>query len=60
MHARSAIVDRKSAYLGSISLSPDSATRNRGAGLILKDAGVVAKLQRRFDGDFEGKSAPVN
>lgn len=60
MHARSAIVDGKSAYLGSISLSPDSATRNRGVGLILKDASVVAKLQRRFDGDFKGKSAPIN
>jgi len=60
MHARSAMVDRRVAYLGSISLSPDSATRNRGAGLILRDASVVEKLQRRFDGDFEGKSAPLN
>jgi len=56
MHARSAVADRKVAYLGSISLSPDSATRNRGVGLIVRDAAVVKKLQRRFDADFAEKS----
>ena len=41
MHARTAVADGRRAYLGSISLSPDSATYNREVGLILDDTHFV-------------------
>ncbi len=52
MHARAAIVDGQVAYLGSISLSPDSATVNREMGMILKRQDTVRKLENQFDSDF--------
>jgi len=58
MHARTAIADGKYAYLGSISLSPDSSTFNREAGLILKCKDLVKKLQAQFEIDFKTKSVP--
>jgi phosphatidylserine/phosphatidylglycerophosphate/cardiolipin synthase-like enzyme len=57
MHARMAIVDRKIAYLGSISLSPDSSTFNRGVGLFLDDKPFVKRLHSQFESDFFTKSA---
>ncbi len=56
MHARTAVADGQLAYLGSISLSPDSTTYNRGVGLILGDKHVVEKLQNQFEIDFNSKS----
>jgi phosphatidylserine/phosphatidylglycerophosphate/cardiolipin synthase-like enzyme len=52
MHARAAIVDDRLAYLGSISLSPDSATENREVGLITDDAATVARLASQFETDY--------
>ena len=56
MHARTAVADGRLAYLGSISLSPDSATYNREVGLILDDTHVVRTLQNQFEIDFNSKS----
>jgi phosphatidylserine/phosphatidylglycerophosphate/cardiolipin synthase-like enzyme len=52
LHARAAIVDGRVAYLGSISLSPDSATVNREVGTIVSQRPFVASLRRQFDRDF--------
>ncbi len=57
MHARAAIVDGRESYLGSISLSPDSATVNREVGLITRDAATVAKLSAQFVSDYETRTA---
>jgi CDP-diacylglycerol--glycerol-3-phosphate 3-phosphatidyltransferase/cardiolipin synthase len=56
MHARTAVADGKRAYLGSISLSPDSTTYNREVGLILDDKHLAGKLQNQFEIDFNSKS----
>ena len=53
MHARAALIDGKIAYLGSISLSPDSITFNREMGLILREDPVVRKLQAQFESDYQ-------
>lgn len=52
MHARAAVIDGKSAYLGSITLSPDSIIFNREMGLILHENEVVRKLTDQFESDF--------
>lgn len=59
MHARTAVADGKLAYIGSISLSPDSSTFNREVGLILDKPLVVQKLQGQFEIDFHKKSVNV-
>jgi phosphatidylserine/phosphatidylglycerophosphate/cardiolipin synthase-like enzyme len=56
MHARTAVVDGRRGYLGSISLSPDSATYNRGVGLILDEPRFVDRLQDQFEIDFTSKT----
>lgn len=56
MHARSAIADKKYAYIGSISLNPTSITFNREVGIFLKKKHVVNKLQKQFDIDYYSKS----
>ncbi len=56
MHARTAVADGELAYLGSISLSPNSSTFNRGVGIILNNKHVVDKLQRQFEIDYNTKS----
>jgi len=53
MHARAALVDGKTAYLGSISLSPDSITFNREMGMIVQEDDVVRKLQAQFQSDYD-------
>jgi phosphatidylserine/phosphatidylglycerophosphate/cardiolipin synthase-like enzyme len=53
MHARAAVVDGKIAYLGSISLSPDSITFNRVMGLILRQRALVRKLEAQFQSDHD-------
>jgi phosphatidylserine/phosphatidylglycerophosphate/cardiolipin synthase-like enzyme len=53
MHARAAVVDGKIAYLGSISLSPDSITFNREMGLILRQRVLVRKLEAQFQSDYD-------
>lgn len=57
MHARTALADGQWAYLGSISLSPDSSTFNREVGLILKEICVVKKMHAQFEIDFNQKSS---
>lgn len=56
MHARTALADGKIAYIGSISLSPNSTTFNRGVGVIIDDKHTVKKLQHQFNVDFNSKS----
>jgi cardiolipin synthase len=56
MHARAAVVDNKIAYLGSISLSPDSTTFNREMGLISRQRGLVRKLEAQFESDFSSRT----
>ncbi len=51
-HARAAVADGQTAYLGSISLAPDDITFNREMGLISQDATFVQKLQSQFDSDY--------
>jgi phosphatidylserine/phosphatidylglycerophosphate/cardiolipin synthase-like enzyme len=52
MHARAVVVDGKVAYLGSISLSPNSITFNREMGMILRRQVFVRKLEAQFRSDF--------
>lgn len=52
MHARAAIVDGRIAFLGSISLSPDSITFNREMGLIFRNPLLVSALAVQFRSDF--------
>ncbi len=52
-HARAAVADGQRAYLGSISLSPDSITVNREMSLILRDAGLVQQLMTQFESDYD-------
>jgi phosphatidylserine/phosphatidylglycerophosphate/cardiolipin synthase-like enzyme len=56
MHARAAVVDDKIAYLGSISLSPDSITFNREMGLILRQPFLVVKLEAQFRSDYDSRT----
>lgn len=58
MHARTAIADGKHLYIGSISLSPDSITFNREAGLFINHRSVVKQLIDQFEIDFHSKSIP--
>jgi phosphatidylserine/phosphatidylglycerophosphate/cardiolipin synthase-like enzyme len=58
MHARTMVADGARAYLGSISLSPDSTTVNREVGLILTRRAVVERMARRFAADFAARSTP--
>ncbi len=53
-HARAAVADGSSAYLGSISLSPNSTTLNREMGLTVQDAAFAHKLQLQlqFQSDY--------
>ena len=52
MHARAAVVDGTLAYLGSISLSPDSITFNREMGLISHQPFLVQALEAQFESDY--------
>jgi len=56
MHARAAVVDGEIAYLGSISLSPDSSTVNREVGMILRQRATVLKLEAQFDADYRSRT----
>jgi len=58
LHARAAIVDGREAYLGSISLSPDSITFNREAGLFLADPAAKRQLSEQFELDFHQATRP--
>jgi cardiolipin synthase A/B len=53
MHARAAVADGTIAYLGSISLSPDSITFNREMGLISRQPFLVQGLEAQFESDFQ-------
>ena len=52
MHARAAVVDGRIAYLGSVSLSPDSITFNREMGLISQQSLLVQGLDAQFQSDY--------
>jgi cardiolipin synthase A/B len=52
MHARAAVVDSRIAYLGSVSLSPDSITSNREMGLISQQPPLVHGLEAQFQSDY--------
>jgi cardiolipin synthase A/B len=52
MHARAAVVDGRIAYLGSVSLSPNSITSNREMGLISQQPLLVHGLEAQFQSDY--------
>jgi phosphatidylserine/phosphatidylglycerophosphate/cardiolipin synthase-like enzyme len=52
MHARAAIIDGRIAYLGSVSLSPDSITFNREMGLISQQPLLIHGLEAQFQSDY--------
>ena len=52
MHARAAVVDGRIAYLGSVSLSPNSITSNREMGLISQQPPLVHGLEAQFQSDY--------
>jgi cardiolipin synthase A/B len=52
MHARAAVVDGQTGYLGSVSLSPNATTVNREVGLIVQDKAVVQQLEAQFESDY--------
>jgi len=52
MHAKTMIVDGKSAYLGSIDLETDSATLDRELGIVFRLPPLVRKLKAQFDSDW--------
>jgi phosphatidylserine/phosphatidylglycerophosphate/cardiolipin synthase-like enzyme len=52
MHARAAVVDGQTGYLGSVSLSPNATTVNREVGLIVQDEAVVQQLEAQFESDY--------
>jgi len=56
MHARAAVVDDSIAYLGSVSLSPDSITFNREMGLISQHPLLVNGLEAQFQSDYLSRS----
>jgi cardiolipin synthase A/B len=56
MHARAAVVDGKVAYLGSISLSPNSITFNREMGLISRLPSIVGALETQFESDYQTRT----
>ncbi len=56
MHARAAVIDGKIAYLGSISLSPDSITFNREMGLVLQQPFLVRALAAQFQSDYRSRT----
>jgi phosphatidylserine/phosphatidylglycerophosphate/cardiolipin synthase-like enzyme len=60
MHARATVVDGQVAYLGSISLSPDSATQNREMGLIQRQTYAVRKLSAQFESDFASRTKTLS
>lgn len=53
MHARAAVVDGEIAYLGSISLSPNSITFNREMGLLSRQPFFVQALEAQFQSDYQ-------
>jgi cardiolipin synthase len=53
MHARAAVVDGQTAYLGSFSLSPNATTVNREMGLIFREMDLLGQLQSQFESDYE-------
>jgi len=52
MHARAAVADGRTVFLGSVSLSPGSTTANREAGFISKDAALTKVLAGQFNKDY--------
>jgi cardiolipin synthase A/B len=53
MHARAAVVDGRVAYLGSISLAPNSITFDREMGLISRQPSLVRGLEAQFQSDYQ-------
>ncbi len=53
MHARAALIDGQTSYLGSASLSPDAITFNREFGLVFSEEAPVRQLQAQFESDYE-------
>ena len=53
MHAKTMIVDGKSAYLGSIDLETTTATQSRELGIVLTQKSIVQQLEAQFTSDFK-------
>jgi phosphatidylserine/phosphatidylglycerophosphate/cardiolipin synthase-like enzyme len=52
MHARAAIADGCTVFLGSISLSPNSTRANREVGFISRSAALSRSLADQFNEDY--------
>jgi phosphatidylserine/phosphatidylglycerophosphate/cardiolipin synthase-like enzyme len=59
LHAKYAIADGASAYVGSINLSTNSLDENRELGLIVGDGTTIGRLHDTFAGDWE-TAQPIN
>lgn len=59
MHAKTMVVDGRTAYLGSIDLQTNPATRNRELGVLLRQPGIVRQLRARFEQDWAHASGPA-
>lgn len=57
MHAKTMIVDGKSAYLGSIDLETTGATRDRELGIVFRQRPLIRKLRARFESDWDRAQA---
>ena len=58
IHAKVIVADGRVAFVGSENISGTSLDRNRELGLVVRDAGIVATLERTFAADLGGEVAP--
>lgn len=58
LHAKSIVVDDKTAYIGSINFTRSSMDRNREIGLLLEDAGILDTLKGLWDKDWSNATDP--
>ena len=60
IHAKAIVADGRTAFVGSENISSTSLDRNREVGLMVRDVGIVATLERTFAADLGGTvAAPV-
>jgi phosphatidylserine/phosphatidylglycerophosphate/cardiolipin synthase-like enzyme len=57
LHAKYAMADGATAYVGSINLSTNSLDENRELGLIVGDADTLGRLHQTFEGDWASAQA---
>jgi cardiolipin synthase len=58
MHAKTLVVDGRSAYLGSIDLETTEATRSRELGVTFRNPSLLRQLNARFQSDWSTSQIP--